>query len=573
MQWMPRIEARIVGLLLAGMLVCAGTPAAKGASGEASAIPAVDEARLNTVRIFADRVLQYGRDRYREKPTPLFVDGLNVDTLEPVRWVYKGERWIPSNLASQQNLFRTLVGLSNLTGDPRYRKAAEEAIAYHFEHLRSPCGLLPWGGHRWVDLATGNFVGEGGRPHEFKLNLPFYELMWEVNPSATEQFIKAFWNAHILDWGKLDMNRHGAYGKPMGALWDNTFEDPEPFFEGDGLTFLNAGTDLIYAGVLLYKFTGDQGALTWAKRLAYQYVKARHPKTGLGVVQYSKPVRRQQPPATGPLPEGSNYGDRAENQFGAEFGEVAREGYMIRSPGTLYEGNAIAQLQLAELLGKEGSDFLKWTVDGLRAYARYGYDPKTNRTRPLWADGTDLTGYVIKRDGYYGKAGTVFRASTASLKLFWSYALAHRLSGDRVLWETARSIARGHGLGDLGSAPGRDVRVNLDTQNAHPMALFGLLEVWRMADVPAYRALARRIADNMVRQRFHRGFFLPSADRVNANFDTLEPLAILSLEAMLRGTPEAVPRYTGGQGFIHGPHDGLGRTYDSTAIWSVRRKR
>ena len=52
-----------------------------------------------------------------------------------------------------------------------------------------------------------------------------------------------------------------------------------------------------------------------------------------------------------------------------------------------------------------------------------GMTPKINRTRPLWADGTDLTGYVIKRDGYYGKAGTVFRASTASLKLFWSYAL------------------------------------------------------------------------------------------------------------------------------------------------------
>ena len=180
---------------------------------------------------------------------------------------------------------------------------------------------------------------------------------------------------------------------------------------------------------------------------------------------------------------------------------------------------------------------------------------------------------MIKRGGYYGKEGTVFRASTASPKLFWSYALGHRLSGDRLLWETARSIARGHGLGDLGSAPGRDVRVNLDTENAHPMALFGLLEVWRMADVPAYRALARRIADNMVRQRFHRGFFLPSANHVNANFDTLEPLAILSLEAMLRGTPGAVPRYNGGRGFIHGPHDGLGRTYDSTAIWSVRRQR
>src|SRR5690606_18492818 len=118
---------------------------------------------------------------------PLFVDGLNVDTLEPVEWVDKGRRWIPSNLASQQNLFRTLVGVSNLTGDARYKQAAVEAVAYHFDHLRSPCGLLYWGGHRFVDLRTGRVVGEQNS-HELKFNLPYYELMWEVNPDATEQF-------------------------------------------------------------------------------------------------------------------------------------------------------------------------------------------------------------------------------------------------------------------------------------------------------------------------------------------------------------------------------------------------
>ena len=567
---MTFLNSRLRNLIAAALLAACTTPIAAAAADSQDTRTAADEARLRAVIEFADNVLAKGRDRYGEKPTPLFVDGVNVDTGEPVRWVDKGQSWIPSNLASQQNLFRTLVGLTNLTGEPRYRKAAEEAIAYHFEHLRSPCGLLRWGGHRFIDLSSGRVVGEQNS-HELKFNLPYYELMWEVDPVATEQYLKAFWNAHVLDWGKLDMNRHGVYGKPMGKLWDNQFADAELFFEGNGLTFLNCGTDLIYAGVLLHRFTGDRGALTWSLRLAQQYVEARHPETGLGVYQYSKPVRRQQPPETGPLPTGSNYGDRAENQFGAEFGEVAREGYLLRSPVAIYGNNAIAQMQLAESLGDEGRDLLDWTRTGLLAAARHTYDPETNRVRPMWADGTDLSDYVVKRDGYYGRAGTVFRAQTAPTMLLWSYALGHRLTGDAALWQTARSMARGHGLGDLGSASGQEVDVRLDADLADPVAVFAVLELCRIADVPAYRQLARRLADNLVAQRFHQGFFLPSARHINANFNALEPLAILSLDAMLRGTPQAVPRYNSGHGYIHGPHDGLGRTTDATAIWPKTR--
>lgn len=101
---------------------------------------------LDAVREFADNVLKYGRDTYGPKHTPLFVDGLNIHTHEPVKWIIRdGEGWILSNLASQQNLFRTLDGLSNITGDPKYKQAAMEAIEYSFANLRSPNGLLYWG--------------------------------------------------------------------------------------------------------------------------------------------------------------------------------------------------------------------------------------------------------------------------------------------------------------------------------------------------------------------------------------------------------------------------------------------
>ena len=57
---------------------------------------------------------------------------------------------------------------------------------------------------------------------------------------------------------------------------------------GKGLTFINAGSDLIYAAAMLSKFTSDPKPLEWAKRLAYRYVETRDPKTGIGGYQFSQ---------------------------------------------------------------------------------------------------------------------------------------------------------------------------------------------------------------------------------------------------------------------------------------------
>ncbi len=499
--------------------------------------------RIEAVSAFADLIIEHGRDTYGEEHTPLFVDRLDMETLEGRRTEDdEGNEVLPSNLARHQNLFRALVGLTNLTGDQTYRQAAEDAIRYHFDHLRRDCGLLQWGGHRWMDLLTLDYTGDKGRAHELKFHLPYYELMWEVDPEATAQFIRAFWNAHIVDWRRLDMNRHGSYERSMGDLWDNEFDPPEPFAESRGLTFINTGGDLIYSAAMLHRFTGEEGALEWSSRLAEMYVRARHPETGLGVYQYTKPARRNEPPAEGPL-EGtltySSYGDRAENQFGAVFGDVAREGWILRSPNSIYGHAGILQLQLAEELGERGEDFLTWTVDGLRAWAEHAYDPETNLWRPMWADGTDLTGYEIPRTGYFGREGRVFEQGETSPMLMWSYAFGHRLSGDPALWETARAIGRGHDLGDLGTAPGEGVDVNLDTEARHPHLVFALAEIIRATDEPAYRDLAERVGDNIIAARFH--------PEMRVNVMSLEPLALVTLEAVLQNRPEDVPRYNSGR--------------------------
>jgi pectate lyase len=564
-----RISFRVVAALICAVAIGCNAAAVPGFERSAR-----DDRRLEAVITFADNVLEKGRDVYGAQHTPLFVDGIHVDTGAPVRWRFEGHAWIVSNMANQQNLFRTFAGLSRVTGDTRYEDAAKEAIAHMFAHQRSDCGLLYWGGHQFVDLETNTNVGKfDANCHEFKNNFPFYELMWEVDPEKTTEFLRAFWNAHVTDWSVLDMNRHGAYGRKMGRLWNNTFDAPAPFFESDGLTFINAGNDLIYAGGMLYHLAGEEGALTWALRLAAQYVRARHPETKLGVYQYSQPRRRQEPPAdeSDPRFTYSTYGDRAQRQFGPEFGEIALEGNLLRGHRGIYTNNAIVQLSLAERLGDRGAQLLEWTREGMRAYAEHAHDAETNMLKPMWADGTDLTGYVMPRFGYFGSKGTVIEPTKAGTDMLFSYAMGYRLTGDRVLWETARGIARDHGLGDLGETPGEEVAVNLETGNSDPVAVFALVELYRRTGYAGYIELARRIGDNIIETRFHKGFFLPSARHVHAQFDTLEPLALVTLEAALRGKADAVPAYNGGSGYIHGRFEGMGRTRDAQAIWSVTR--
>ena len=137
------MQAKFVNLtVLAILLICQSSTCLAAES----PYPNNTTKYLDAVRTFADNVLKYGRDTYGPKHTPLFVDGLNIHTHEPVKWIDPdGTKWILSNLANQQTLFRVLDGLTKVTGDPKYKKAAIDTIKYAFDHLRTPNGLFYWG--------------------------------------------------------------------------------------------------------------------------------------------------------------------------------------------------------------------------------------------------------------------------------------------------------------------------------------------------------------------------------------------------------------------------------------------
>jgi len=529
---------------------------------------AQDSERLSSVKLFADTVLDKAGDRYGHN-SPLLADGVDPRTGKQMEWIFPdGKAAVLSNFSAQQNLMRVLVGLTHLTGEAKYKQRAEANVRYYFDHYQDPSGLLLWGGHRFIDLRTLEPQGPSEKEmvHELKNAYPYYDLMFAVNDKATARFIKAFWNAHVYDWKTLETSRHGEYGKAMGSLWQSDFEQQPPFFATKGLSFLNAGNDLIYSASLLYQYDRDAGALKWSKRLAEQYVLPRDKKTGLGVYQFTQALKRAD--TLDDSDTHSKYGDRAQRQFGPELGPDALEGNMLLKgrTSTLYSENALMQLALAKQLGNDGNDLKKWTLDGLKAFATYAYDEPTNTFRPMLANGTDLSSYVLKRDGYYGKKGTTLKAYPAGNEFLLSYARAWTLEPDHAIWRVARGIAKGQNLGDIGEPGGAKLALNMQTDNHEPYAIFALIDLWQATGQKAYLTLADRVGQNILNTQRVNGFFVDDPQTEFANIDHIAPYALLALEAAFNNKSDAVAPFLNGAGFTEGAY----LMSDGTVRYSTR---
>jgi pectate lyase len=564
------IVTAMIVLLVVGNSLCW----AKGKAGSSK--------YLDAVRQFADNVLKYGRDTYGPKKTPLFVDGVNIHTHEPVKWIDpSGNRWILSNLASQQNLFRTLDGLTKITGNPKYRQAAVEATEYAFANLQAPNGLLYWGGGVVYDAQADEPRGIGRVGlHSLKCNYPYYKLMWEVDPTATRKFIEAYWATHILNWSNLAMNRGVPMDKVAGEPWNHRYRGGSVFFESSGIPFLVAGSDLICAAGFLGEASGDNQPLVWAKRLMHRYVETRSPGVGISGTHYTHYKT-----------------DNAQVQLGEDFrGHRVLEGTLFPShpemgdpkqlerypafvfvtPG-IRHNPAIAPwasvLLLGDMLEADGKEFTRWSLEELTAWGKVAYRKEDNSFIPMLTDGTSLEGYVCKKSGKYGMEGTVFVPIQAIPMDFWTYALAYRLTGDQFMWDMARNIASGHGLGDIGVTPESGTKLETATECWSPYTLLGFVELYRTTQKQDLLKIAQRIGDNLLDQRFYKGFFVPSDKHIYIKFDTIEHMALLNLHASLKGTFSLVPEHWPSNSLFNAPYRDRGYASDYGAIYTLTKSR
>lgn len=508
---------------------------------------------MTAVTRFADAALARARD---PQGTPLLVDGIEVETGRPVEWRVHGECWTLSNLASQQVFLRTLEGLSELTGRSTYRERSRELIAYGLERLRYG-QLIGWGGHMAYDLAGSRIVHapDKGPVHELKCHYPFYEGMWRVNPVETARYVAAFWEGHILDWDRLEFSRHGKPRRAQGDVWSRSYHPQPVGFVGRGLTFINAGSDLVYAAAFLGQRSGDPAPLAWAERLQSRYVAARHPKTGLGGYQFSISV----------LPGPNGRGDRAVQQFGEQLRDdnptevTLVVGRQIR---TILGPSALSRLIIGETLQSAGRYLVQTAVEDLEAYARHAYDRTRNAFLPLLTNGRILDGLTIERSGYFGAAGETLTPLPADAMLAWAYARGWRQAESPLLAETASAIMRG-----LGGGEGSDPGWSAPAKTSDPLMIFALLEWYRATGAERWLSQAALVGDQIVAERVRNDLFVADPSCRYAKLDAVEPLALLHLAAAWDGREDAVPDYYGSTPFFGSAYDGLGHVHDNQLFY------
>jgi len=502
---------------------------------------------LGAVREFADLVLEKSRMAQGSQPTPLLVDCLHVETHEPFRAgtaTDPGDRCLLSNFAHQQVFTRVLDALTTITGRAKYREAGLDTARYVLTNLRRN-GLIFWGGHAAFDLdeRTPIFVAEKGQQHELKCHYPHYALMWEADAAETQAFIEAFWQSHVIDWSVLDFNRHGSLrpgaDKRTADPWRRPYVGGEVFFEGEGLTFINTGSDLFYAAAMLYHFSAEEGPLDWAKRLAHRYVETRSPETGMGGYQISRRRWTEQSAAKRPL----FAGDRAQTQFAKQFPEHhPLEGTLSCAARmqSVFGYAGLCRMLLAETLGEAGEELGQWAIEDLRAYGTHAYAFEDNTFHPCFTDGFRLTGQVIAQDGYYGKEGDAFETRPVNPTSFLAYATGWRLSRDPLLWRILRNMASHSGLGDIGESPSDEPSWSESCTCADPYALFVLLELHKALPEVGCLDAALRVGKAILSQRLCGGLFVPDTETEYVGIDAVEPLALLHLAAHLMGRSDAL---------------------------------
>lgn len=537
-----------------------------------------DKARMQCVEEHVGNILKYAVDSYRTPATPLLANGVHLQTKEHLKWRFSdGTESVISSFSSQQNLLRVLVALSALTGDARYEKVARDNIAYYFAHYQEPSGLLQWGSHRFIDLQTLKVVGPLNKSlmHEMKSTLPYYELMYKVDPKATEKLISGLWKQHVLLENGVMFDRHNAYEHPGSFRWDDDsgFKD-EVLVEKVGLTFITTGDDLIYSAAMLGALSKDQKSWKWARRIAELYHRARDPKTQLGVYQFTNP-KKLDDEANALSPERrfmSKYGDRAARQFGTLDGFPVTESSVLftNAAHAVYARHSLLLLNLAGMMKDEKNPYSEWTCAGLKAFAKYAYLPEKNLFKPILTNGRDMSGYRLEREGYYGKPGKEISQYPATGDHFLAYVRAYCASPDGDLWTVVRAMAKGLKIGDVGDGAGKEIALNVARSCNDPMVLFALVDLYKKTGHAAYLEGARTVGDNIVDEKFRNGFFVSSRAVKYADIDILEPWALLALDAVIRGKSNLIPEYIGSTGFIHGEYlfkDGKPRNIAGKALF------
>ena len=481
------------------------------------------EELIDTVVRHADAVLERCADRYSGHATPLLADHIDLTTGEPECW----EGRTLTNLARQQHFLRVLDGLSTL-GQSRFQATARAWIEHATKAVADEGGLFYWGGHSTYDLGADTpLVGN----HELKCVYPYYDYLYRVASECTRRFIEALWQRHVWDWSTLLFNRHGEYGDwDWSRVWEETafVGGPLPIVENTALSFINTGSDLIYAGAELFRLHGEERALRWAKNLLSRYDQVRHPQTGLGGYQFN----HREP-------------CRVRESFKPPLGERADVNEAtVLTTGTIQtrgQRAAVTFLNLYDQLGDEhGREFLDVTLKDLRSLVEYSWDGDQGCFHPVLYDGQRLSEADVEDRGYCPPSKlTKVRANGSSLLAF---ARAYRLSNADDLLEMTAAVAGAMGWTQNGTAVPTPAPGEPTPDGAS--AVFALLDLHEATGESAYVEAAVTLGWSLARERENEGMLASDPTAAGAaSSDNIVALALLHCAAARDGRRKEMPPY------------------------------
>ncbi|PKK86730.1 MAG: hypothetical protein CVV63_03960, partial [Tenericutes bacterium HGW-Tenericutes-8] len=274
----------------------------------------------------------------------------------------------------------------------------------------------------------------------------------------------------------------------------------------------------------------------------------------------------------------SGCGDRVSRQF-RDFGSIARESNVAwKNTQAVYVDNILMLLEAASKYGV--TDFVDWARQYLEGYLDYAYIRVNgqNKIIPMFIDGTVTYGYVVPEVGYFGPSNMrldyVEMPTSYLLPILRTILQTDDLDAREKLWDYLRDIMYTFGLGDIGPIGGLEPNLELDTSIDDPFALMTMVELYDNTKNPMYLEAARTIGDNIVRERFHRGFFVQNEIMLYSRLDQPDTLALLTLDAVIRGiSTSEMPFYLADSGYIHGyllSDDGVteDRSYTQNVIYT-----
>jgi len=182
---------------------------------------------LAVVRRYADTMIEHGRDTYGPQKSGLLLSALDRTTLgllqvrpAPPGGIRRGDRpgrpWVEMNGANpmlDQNLLRVFFTLSEITGDARYAKVADEELTWFFNHTMSPKTSLPsWGEHLSWDVVHDMPISGGDEMmHEFARPWVLWDRCYALVPEASTKFALGLWEHQIANHKTGGFDRHAPY--------------------------------------------------------------------------------------------------------------------------------------------------------------------------------------------------------------------------------------------------------------------------------------------------------------------------------------------------------------------------